>query len=95
MKLKILNIVKRPSKYGGFFYYIYFKSLNEGNSYKTCVAENYRNYKNWKNIIQEFYKTKKVLITNVEINGNLVNADSIPKITYESDNENQMNIFDY
>ena len=91
--LKIMNIEKQPSKYGGYFYYIYFKSEETGKSYKTCVAENYRNYKNWKSIIETFDRSKRTLIENVRINNNLIDADSKP-IVVKYERDNQVNIFD-
>ena len=93
MTLKILKIERQPSKYGGYFYYIYFKSVEEEKSYKTCVAESYRNFKNWRSIIETFDSSKKTIIDNVRITGNLVDADSKPNIV-EYEKDNQMNIFD-
>ena len=79
-KLKVLSINKQPSKYGGEFYYIFFKNIDTGSSLKTCVADSYRNYKNWKNIIEKFNNNEEVIITNVRINTSLVDADSLPEI---------------
>ena len=93
MNLKIMNIEKQPSKYGGYFYYIYFRNEDDGRSLKTCVAENYRNYKNWKSIIQTFDKSKKTVITNIRIKNGLVDADSKP-IIVGKEKDNQINIFD-
>ena len=94
MTLRINNIVKQPSKYGGYFYYIYFKCIEDGRSFKTCVAESYRNYKNWKEIIETFDKTKKTMINNVRIKNNLVDADSKPMII-EQEKDNQINMFEF
>lgn len=78
-KLLITGIKERDSKYGGKFYYVYFKEYETGGSYKTCLSPNYRNYKNWSSLIENF-KDKVVEVENVRANGKLIDADCIPKI---------------
>lgn len=83
MKLKVLKIVKHRSKRNPdyFFYYIFFKSLDNGKSYKTCVSNEFRNYRWWEGI-KEF---DVIEINDEMIRGNLVDADAIPEVLY---NEN-------
>lgn len=78
-KLLATGIKERESKYGGRFYYVYFKEYETGKSYKTCISPNYRNYKNWRSLIESF-KDKVVEVENARANGNLIDADSTPKI---------------
>lgn len=78
-KLLTTGIKERESKYGGRFYYVYFKEYETGKSYKTCLSPNYRNYKNWRSLIESF-KDKVVEVENARANGNLIDADSTPKI---------------
>lgn len=78
-KLLMTGCKEQKSKYGGTFYYVYFKDYETGTSYKTCVSPNYRNYKNWRSAIENF-KDKVVEVENVRANGKLIDADSIPKI---------------
>lgn len=78
-KLLTTGIKERESKYGGRFYYVYFKEYETGKSYKTCISPNYRNYKNWRSLI-ECFKDKVVEVENARANGNLIDADSTPKI---------------
>ena len=78
-KLLTTGIKERESKYGGRFYYVYFKEYESGKSYKTCLSPNYRNYKNWRSLIESF-KDKVVEVENARANGNLIDADSTPKI---------------
>lgn len=78
-KLLMTGCKERESKYGGTFYYVYFKDYETGVSYKTCVSPNYRNFKNWRSAIESF-KDKVVEVENVRANGNLIDADSLPKI---------------
>lgn len=77
----ITGLQKHPSKFGGDFYYIYFKDVETGKSYRTCVYPNYRNYKNWANIINNYSEDKPVTLENLIVrNDTMVDADSIPKI---------------
>lgn len=80
MKLKITSMNSQPSKYGGEFYYIFFKDIETGKSLKTCVSNNFRNYRNWKNIIERYSNKEDIVITNVITHTNLVDADSLPQI---------------
>jgi len=62
---------RNPSYY---FYYIFFKSLDNGKSYKTCISDEFRNFKWWKDI-----KVRNILEVNDNmIYGNLIDADTIP-----------------
>ena len=79
-KLLVTGIKENQSKYGGKFYYVYFKEYDSGKSYKTCLSPSYRNYKNWSSLIKNF-KNNTVEVENVRANGNLIDADSMPKIT--------------
>lgn len=79
-KLLVTGIKENQSKYGGKFYYVYFKEYDSGKSYKTCLSPSYRNYKNWSSLINNF-KDNTVEVENVRANGNLIDADSMPKIT--------------
>ena len=79
-KLLVTGIKENQSKYGGKFYYVYFKEYDSGKSYKTCLSPSYRNYKNWSSLINNF-KGNTVEVENVRANGNLIDADSMPKIT--------------
>lgn len=78
-KLLVTGVREQKSKYGGIFYYVYFKEYSTGNSYKTCLTPSCRNYKNWTNLMNN-YKDKVVEVENVRAEGKLVDADSLPKI---------------
>jgi hypothetical protein len=49
MTAEILKVSRVPSKFGGDFFYIFFKADN-GKSYRTCTAPKYRNFKLWRDI---------------------------------------------
>jgi|LSQX01.1.fsa_nt_gb hypothetical protein len=84
MKLKIMKIIKKPSKYGGHFYYLYLKDTTEnGKSYKSCLSSNYRNFAHWRGIINRFNPDGKYdyFITNARLKGNkgnVIDADTVP-----------------
>ena len=78
-KLLVTGVKERDSKYGGKFYYVYFKEYDTGKTYRTCLSPSYRNYKNWTKLMNN-YNDKIVEVENVRANGNLIDADSMPKI---------------
>lgn len=79
-KLLVTGVSEQKSKYGGKFYYVYFKEYESGNSYRTCLSPNYGNFKNWRSLIEN-YKDKVVEVENARTKGKMVDADSMPKIT--------------
>ena len=54
MKLTVLKIQKKKSKYGGVFYYVFMKS-DLGQSFKSCVSPAYGNWKrcSWNKVIAQ------------------------------------------
>jgi len=77
MKLKVLKIAQHRSKRNPnyLFSYVFFKSLEDGRSYKTCISEEFRNYRWWKDIeIGDIIE-----VNNEMIRGNLIDADAIPR----------------
>jgi hypothetical protein len=71
MKALVTSIQNKPSKYGGTFKYIFFKSLETGKSYKTCVADKFANSIRWRNI------ESGMILDNLLTRGELVDADSV------------------
>lgn len=78
-RLLVTGLKEMKSRYGGKFYYVYFKEYESGKSYRTCLAPNCRNYKNWSSLVNNF-KDRVVEVENVRAKGNLIDADSMPKI---------------
>ena len=78
-RLLVTGLKEMKSRYGGKFYYVYFKEYESGKSYRTCLTPNYRNYKNWSSLVNNF-KDRVVEVENVRANGHLIDADSMPKI---------------
>ena len=78
MKLTILKTEKHQSKLKdkGEFWYIFFKG-EDGLSYKTCVYEKFRNYRNWQGILG--LTPGSEIEVNI-VRGNLVDADNQPKV---------------
>lgn len=85
-KLLVTGLKEQKSKYGGEFYYVYFKEYDTGNSYRTCLTPSCRNYKNWISLINN-YNDKVVEVENVRAEGKLIDADSLPKITISEKGE--------
>lgn len=78
-RLLVTGLKEMKSRYGGKFYYVYFKEYESGKSYRTCLTPNCRNYKNWSSLVNNF-KDRVVEVENVKANGHLIDADSMPKI---------------
>ena len=71
MKLQITSYKNTPSKYGGFFYYVFFKD-DAGKNYKSCIYPNCRNFNKWRSVL----KRGSVLDNLVLKSAGLVDADS-------------------
>ena len=74
MKAQVLKIQKQKSKRTGYFYYVFFKSIPEGKSYRSCVGTEFRNFGNWTGICPG------MVLDNLEVRGKMVDADSQPVI---------------
>ena len=73
MTCEIIKIQKKKSRYGGYFYYAFFKSLT-GKSYYTCIYERMRNYSRWKKVLDV-----GITLTGLKLSTkgkNLIDADS-------------------
>jgi len=60
------------------FRYVFFKDLETGKSYRSCISPEFRNYANWTGI-----KTGMIL-DNLSTKGTLVDADSDYKIVADA-----------
>jgi hypothetical protein len=78
MKVTLLRTQEKTSKFGGKFFYFFFKGEN-GKSYRSCMYPQYGNFKRW----QEFVGKKDIVLDNVNVNGAMVDADSFPRIVEE------------
>ena len=89
-KAIIMGINERPSKFGGIFYYIYFKDAENGKSDRTCVYPNFRNFKHWKHIISKWSEHTTITLDNLIVrSNNMVDADSIPTVVEITNNDYQ------
>ena len=77
----VTGVDKRPSRFGGDFFYVYFKGIEDGKSYRTCIYPKCRNFVNWAKIINRYEKGVSTTLSNLVVkNGTLIDADSMPKI---------------
>lgn len=75
MKATITKVQKRKSKYGEYFYYLFFMG-EDGKSYKSCIYPKMRNFRNWENFL-----ITGIILADLEVmNKNLINADSRPRV---------------
>ena len=71
MIAKIVKIEKKSSRYGGHFFYAFFKT-DSGKSFYTCLYPKMRNFKKWQPLMK-----KGVVLKGLEVlKGKLINADS-------------------
>ena len=76
----LMKLEKRPSRYGGHFFYAFFKT-SDGQSVYTCLYERMRNYKRWKKVLKVGTVFSKLRL--VKGKKNLVDADSKFQIVEE------------
>lgn len=74
MKAILQKTTKQPSKYGGDFFYAFFK-LENGESARSCLSPKCKNFARWKSFIGK----ENIVLDGLTIKGNLVDADSFPK----------------
>lgn len=72
MIAKLIKIKRKPSKYGGYFYYAFFKEKNTDKSYYTCLYPKMRNFTRWKKVMREGVVLKGLKI----LKNRLIDADS-------------------
>jgi len=73
MKAMVMGRKVNTSKYGGKFYYVFFKD-NEGKSYRTCIHDKCRNFNKWKSVVES--NSNPILDNLNVIKETLVDADS-------------------
>jgi len=47
----ITKIQKKRSRYGGFFFYVFFSSADGKKSYYSCMYPKMRNFARWKKVL--------------------------------------------
>jgi len=78
VKLLLMKTEKHRSRFGDMFIYFFYKDPAPDaiiKSYRSCVYENFRNYNRWLPFIG---RGKPILIDNLSVRGNIVDADSRP-----------------
>lgn len=82
MNAKVIKVQEKPSKYGGKFYYIFFKGEKDGKSYRTCVFPQCRNFGKWRELINKFKKDDDFdwIAVGLKVKkGNLLDADILTR----------------
>lgn len=74
MKAILLKTQESVSKYGGKFWYAFFKG-EDGKSYRSCLYPTCRNFARW----QGFVGKQGVELDGLVVKGNFIDADSYPK----------------
>ena len=79
----VIKIQKKKSRYGGFFYYCFFKSVDNQKSYYTCLYPKMRNFARWKKVMD--IGTTLSNLKLVKGKDKLVDADSKFQVVEEKD----------
>ena len=80
MTAELVKIEKKPSRYGGHFFYAFFKGI-DGKPYYTCLFPKMRNYRRWQKVMKIGLVFSDLRL--VKGKGNLIDADSRFKIVEE------------
>jgi len=70
----ITKIQKKRSRYGGYFFYVFFTSADNKKSYYSCLYPKMRNFARWKKIMD--IGTTLTNLKLVKGKDKLVDADS-------------------
>ncbi len=70
----LVKIERKPSRYGGHFFYAFFKEVKTGDSYYTCLYPKMRNFSRWSKVLREGVTLKDLRL--VKGNKRLIDADS-------------------
>lgn len=76
----LIKLQKKASRYGGHFFYAFFKG-DDGNSYYTCLYPKMRNYARWKKCLK--IGTMFTNFKRVKGKEKLIDADSRFKVVEE------------
>jgi hypothetical protein len=83
MKARITRIgEEQVSQHGNKFYFVFFKSLDDGKAYKTCLYLACRNFNSWAFILQPGFDLNTIL-DGLKVSpkaDNLIDADYAPRI---------------
>lgn len=75
MKATLLRTQEGVSKYGGKFYYAFFKG-EDGRSYRSCLFPTCGNFMRWRGFIGK----KDIVLDGLVLKGrDLIDADSFPR----------------
>jgi len=80
----ILKVSKVPSHiHGGDLFYIFFKGIVDGKSYRTCTSSKYRNFRLWKPFCENPDQAVGMICRGLRerIPGHL-DADFLEKVTF-------------
>jgi predicted RNase H-related nuclease YkuK (DUF458 family) len=88
MQATMTRVSAQSSKYGGMFYYAYFRD-DQGQSYKSCLYKECKNYSRWVPVIQHVINGKTVVLDGLKIKDKtLINADSKFNVVKVEEQEN-------
>lgn len=79
---QVINIQQKPSKLnGGFYYLIKLQNITTLDILETSVDPAYKNFNNWKKVIQDQHRGQLLSNLNTATRGGktIVNADSKPQ----------------
>ena len=80
MKYTTTGFELKASRFGGDFYYLFFKR-QDGKSFRTCLDPKMRNFKRWEPVLKLVKEGKEVILYSLnEKKNDMIDADSFFKI---------------
>ena len=74
---KVIRVQRDKNKRGEVFYWVFFKSLEDGSSARSYVCPGYGNWKRWKDVVSRVLAGEEVVLEGLRFRGRrLIDADS-------------------
>ncbi len=80
MIAKLVKIEKKASRFGGYFYYVFFREVKTKKSYYSCIFPRLRNWSRWKKVMKVGLIFTGLKLVKKAKKPNLIDADSRFKI---------------
>ena len=79
MQARIMKVDEKRSKYGGIFYYVFFKDTETGQSIRSCIDPKMGNYKRWHEFLAPGVVLGNLRTITRRDGSTLIDADSLPE----------------
>lgn len=81
MILVITKIERKKSRYGGDFFYVFFRTPSKSQTFYSCIYTKLRNYRRWEKVLNVGTTLSNLRLVNGK--DKLIDADSNFKVVEE------------